>query len=269
MLIDTHCHLNMIVKKNFDQLLTQEEIKAAASFIEKAAQQDVRTIINVGTSVPESINCVTLAHRYPSVFAAVGMHPNDLTDAYKDELRAIEKLVEENDASTIVGIGECGMDKHYPNYDLARQEYGFRFQIELALKHNRALVVHTRDARDETLRILEEYHNALKRCIIHCFSEDADFARTVISWGFYLGIGGTLTYPKNNALRAIIQETALEHIVLETDAPFLPPQSTRGQQNTPQEIFTIANYLANLKNISYDEVAKTTSMNAKTVFTIK
>lgn len=166
----------------------------------------------------------------------------------------------------IVGIGECGMDMHYPDYNLARQRDAFKAQIELALEHNLALVIHSRDAYDETLRILEEYKNNITHAVMHCFSYDQAYADTVTAWNFFLGIGGTVTYPKNNDLRSIVQNINLKHIVLETDAPFLPPQTMRGKQNHPQFIAIIAEYIAQLRGESFDAIANQTTDNALQLF---
>lgn len=268
MLVDTHCHINMMVKKTFDVLLTADEIRNAREIIEQARTNQVTRIINVGTSLPESINCVALARAYNNVWAAIGIHPNDCTDRWKDDLAELEKKLSEKEHNKIVAIGECGLDMHYPEYNLARQQDAFKYQINMALEHDLALIVHTRDAYDETLRILEEYRGDISRGIIHCFSEDLKFAEMVIEWGFSIGIGGAVTYPKNNTLREVALKTGLEKIVLETDAPFLPIQSMRGKQNHPQYIHDIAQYLSHLKQCSFDEVALITTNNALRIFAI-
>ncbi len=268
MLIDTHCHLNMIVKKKFDIKLTNQEIVVAKKIINDAHDNDVTTIINVGTSISESDNCITLAQTYKNCFATIGVHPNDIKN-WKEEYAQLKKWLQKKEELKIVGIGECGIDKHYSGYNLNVQHDVFKAQIELALENDLALVVHSRDAYDETLSILEEYKNDITRCIIHCFSYDQQFANIVISWGFHLGIGGTITYPKNNALRDIVTNTPLEQIVLETDAPFLPIQEMRGKQNHPKYIKDIAEYIANLKNCSYKEVAQQTTLNATSIFNLK
>jgi TatD DNase family protein len=266
MLIDTHCHINMMVKKTFDDALSPAQIDAASQIIDDAAQQGVTTIINVGTSLVESYNCVALAKKYPAVYAAIGIHPNDLTTTWADDFKKLKALMKEKEINRIVGIGETGLDRHYPDYNIQRQKDAFKAHIDLALEYNVGLVVHTRDAHDETLRCLEEYKGQISRGIIHCFSEDQSFATTVIEWNFVLGIGGTITYPKNSALRDIVVNTPLEHMVLETDAPFLPPQVIRGKQNAPSHIRTVADYIAHLKETSLDDVARTTSAQARRVF---
>lgn len=265
MLIDTHCHINMIVKKNFDVTLHATELTAAQTVIDAATDAGVTRIINVGTSLIESMNCVELARRYQSVYAAIGIHPNDCTSSWREELRTLAPLLDD-ERNKIVAIGECGLDMHYPDYDLQRQQDAFKAQIELALEHDRALIVHTRDARDETLRVLEEFVGEVTRGVIHCFSEDMSFAQQVIDWGYVIGIGGTLTYPKNNELRTIATTIPLASIILETDAPFLPPQTMRGQQNEPKNIKVIAQYLAELRGTTLQEVAATTTETANRLF---
>lgn len=266
MLIDTHCHINVIVKESFDTPLNDSELNAADHIIQAAMQAKVTTIINVATSLIESKNCILLAQRFPSVYATVGIHPNDLGTDWKKQLRQIQMLINNKEHNKIVGIGECGLDMHYEQYDLQQQIDAFRMQIELALAHNLALVVHTRDARDETLRVLQEYKGQIKRGIIHCFSEDLSFAQTVIEWDFAIGIGGTITYPKNEKLRIVGRDVPLSAIVLETDAPFLPPQSMRGKKNMPEYMVQTAHYLATLRQTSFEEVAAVTTKRAKEIF---
>lgn len=268
MLVDTHCHINMMVKKSFDTILTQEEITQAAPIVQHARQKDVRTIINVGTSLIESKNCIALAQTYDCIYAAIGIHPNDLTSGWQADLKEIKSLLKNKTGSKIVGIGECGLDFHYPDYNLQRQKDAFKAQIELALENDLGLVVHTRDARDQTLRALEEFKGQITHGIIHCFSEDSDFAQTVIEWGFAIGIGGIITYPKNNYLREIVKSISLDFLVLETDAPFLPIQEMRGKQNAPQYIANIAQFIAQLRNEPLAQIADETTKNALRIFAL-
>lgn len=181
----------------------------------------------------------------------------------------MKKWLSNKQERKIVGIGECGMDKHYPDYNLNRQRDAFKAQIELALEHDLALVVHSRDAYDETLKIIEEYKNSIQRAVMHCFAYDQTFAEIVTSWNFMLGIGGTITYPKNNELRAIVERVDIKHIVLETDAPFLPIQAMRGKQNHPKYIKEIAEYIAQLRGESFELIAERTTENALRLFNLQ
>ena len=268
MLIDTHCHINTMVKQQFDVPLSDEQIAAARIIVQEAHDNQVTTIINVGTSVVESKNCIELAKKYPSIYAAIGVHPTDCTPEWMADIKELKALVKNKTENRIVGIGETGLDRHHPGYNMQRQKDAFKAQIELALEHDLALVVHTRQAPDETLQCLEEYAGHIQRGIIHCFSEDQSFADQVIGWGFALGIGGTITYPKNLYLRDIVCAVSLNNIVLETDAPFLPPQIMRGKQNHPLYIRTIAEYIAHLRQESFETIAQATTKRAMNIFNI-
>lgn len=265
--VDTHCHLNMMVKKDFDRLLTSDEIQKASFIAQETYNKGVKTIINVGTSIPESLNCISLAQAIDFCYAAVGIHPNDATPSWQTDFKELQKMAVNKEQNKIVVIGECGLDFHYPGYDKQRQYDAFKAQIELALTHELALIVHTRDAGQETLQVLEEYKKEING-VIHCFSEQLDFANTVIDWGFVIGIGGTITYPKNEYLRTIVQEVRLDKIILETDAPFLPPQELRGKQNSPSNIPLIAQAIAQLRSTTIEEVGSTTTAAAKQLFKI-
>jgi TatD DNase family protein len=269
MLIDTHCHINMMVKKTFDTELIPDDLLLASSIVDEAYARGVTCIINVGTSLVESFNCIQLARQYAPIHAAVGIHPNDCTQTWHNDFLKIKSFVNEHKKNKIVGIGETGLDRHYPDTNIDRQKDAFRAHIDLALEENLGLIVHTRDARDETLRALEEYKGQISRGIIHCFSEDQDFADQVIAMGFAIGLGGIITYPKNEYLRQIARTVPLDKIVLETDAPFLPPQEMRGKQNSPAQIRTIAEYLAQLRGISLQEVAQQTSKTAMRIFEVE
>lgn len=263
--IDSHSHINLMVKKDFDRLLLKEELNNAKILLTELAQNNLQ-VINVGTSLIESQNCLAISNLNPEVAkAAIGIHPNDITTNWQNDLREIEELITN---INVVAIGECGYDKHYPNYDIELQRLCFEEQIKLALKFKKALIIHTRDAKNETLDTLEKYKDEVKKLVIHCFSEDEEFADLVISWGYYLGIGGTITYPKNELLRKIVKNHGIEKIILETDSPYLPPQILRGKVNTPKNIPIIAQYIANLLEIKIEDVASITSKNCKNLFNI-
>ncbi len=265
-LIDTHCHINIMIKKEFDVELPENFIELTNPIIEEAISYKVKTLINVGTSLTESINCVKIAKEYKNCFATLGIHPNDITDSWQQDIAEFKKLLDYKKENKIVGIGEIGLDYHYENYNKDLQYQVLKVQIELALSYNLPIIIHTRDASFEVLDVLSEYKGPDLRGIIHCFSEDQKFADYAISLGFVLGIGGPLTYPKNKDLRNIFTNIPLEKIVLETDAPFLPPQAIRGKQNSPAQITTVAHYLAQLRDVSIETIANTTTQTASALF---
>jgi TatD DNase family protein len=270
MFVDTHCHINAMVKDSlFDTPLTPSQVNDASTIIKEAVAAQVTRIINVGTSLIESHNSILLARTYSNVSATVGIHPNDCQSSWKNEIKEFEHLLKKDTQNAIVGIGECGLDFHYPDYNISQQIDVFTAQIELALTYNRALVIHTRKAPDETLKVLESFRHDIKRAVVHCFSEGLSFAQQVIEWSFKLGLGGTITYPKNEVLREVTRTIPINSFVLETDAPFLPPQTMRGAKNHPQNIVPIAHYIAQLRNTSIEEIAHATTQSAFHLFRLE
>lgn len=268
MLIDTHCHINMMIKKKFDIPITTNQFPQARLIIDQAAQCQVKYIINVGTSVIESKNSIMLAREFDSVFATVGIHPNDLTDNWNKEINELESFLQEKEPNKIVAIGEIGFDKHYPGFSLQRQNDAFQKQVDLALKYDLPVVIHTREAPEETLDALLQYKKEKLHGVIHCFSQDQSFANHALDFGFFLGIGGTLTYPKNEKLRELFKNINLSSVILESDAPFLPPQIIRGKENHPKYILTIAEFLAQLRNEDIKKIAVQTCKNAIQLFAL-
>ena len=270
MLIDTHCHLNIMArsyetKHSFIPFTTQE-IDFIKNTIHEAEKSDVSIIINVGTDIIESKTCIELSRLFDSCYAVVGLHPTDAKhESWNAELKTINQYAQEE---YVIGIGECGIDRYHQGYNFQLQKAVFQKQIEIALEHNLPLVIHSRDAVEETLECLLPYTKESNlKGIIHCYSYDLSYAQEFIKYRFVLGIGGTVTYPKNEILRNVVLNVPLEKIVLETDAPFLPPQIIRGKQNNPGQIANIARYIADLKNIDFQTVAQITTTTAKNIFT--
>lgn len=268
MFVDTHCHLNMLVKKEFDTLLTLDQIKQVEAILQEAYAAGVEKIINVGTSLSESINSVAIAKKYSNVFATVGIHPCDATASWYDDFKALVELVNHKEENKIVGVGEVGLDFYHKPFFRQRQEDVFKAHIELAIEHQLPLSIHVRDAGDELLEVIEPYVKTIPGAVIHCFSQSQQFANTVIGWGFYVGIDAPITYPKNEQLRDIVRTIPLSHIIFETDAPFLPPQEYRGKQNRPAYIPMFAQTVADLKKVSLAVVQEVTTANVKKLFRI-
>lgn len=264
--IDTHCHINILIKKDFDVLLTQQQIQQAHIIISQAEEAKVKQIINVATNFIESKNCINLAQNYKNLFASIGIHPNDLKETWMEDLQKIKQLLDEKEKNKIVAVGEIGIDMYRAGYNLERQQAGFRKQIEIALQYDLPIIVHTRTAPEETLTILTEYTHEKLYGVIHCYPYDEKFAQDVIKLNFKLGIGGTVTYPNSKGLQSIVKNIALEHLILETDAPFLAPQSIRGKPNSPAQIRTIAEFIAQLRQESLSHIADITTKNAQQLF---
>ncbi len=266
-MIDTHCHLNLIISRDPNHILDKKELGAAAAIIKRAQAAGVTHVINIGASLADSFNSVNLARAYPMIYAVIGVHPNDLTPDWQNDFEEIKKLLKKKEEHKIVGIGETGIDTYRPGYHLQRQQDAFHAHIELALEHDLPVVIHTRAAPQETLAVMHEYRQNNLRGVIHCFAYDLAFARDVIANGFYVGIGGVVTYPRSH-LAEVVEAIDLKHILLETDAPFLPPQQWRGQSNEPAYLPAVAQKIAEIKNISLHVVDEITTQSAHVLFGI-
>lgn len=270
MFVDAHCHLNMMVNKKQDVPLIESDYKIIEDIFFQAAKEGVEKIVNVGTSVPECLNSIALARRITGVYATVGIHPCDCRDlngtAVTDALGSIKKMCLDKEANKIVAIGEIGLDFYHKPYSQQQQEYFFKTQLEMALEYNLPVVIHTRDSIDETLKIIQQYVGSGVRGTFHCFSQSEDIAKIILDWGFYIGLNGPITYPKNESMRQMFKNIPLERILLETDSPFLPPQQFRGQQNSPKYIPIIAQALAQIQGKDLVCVRDVTTKNAIDLF---
>ncbi len=271
MFVDTHCHLDLIARLDDEKKpLSDADYVIIDRALHEAVQADVGAFINIGTSIAGSIQSVELAQRYANVYASIGIHPCDCgtgsTNELKQRMQSLQLLLKDKESNKIVAIGEIGLDFFHKPYDKQAQIDFFKAQIELALRYDLPIVIHVRDAADELLRVVEEYVKDKLRGVFHCFLQKKDFADIILDWGFYVGLDAPITYPKNESLRNVFKDIPLERILLETDAPFLPLQQYRGQQNRPVYIPLIAEALANIKGIDVATVETVTTANAQKLF---
>jgi len=257
-----------MTEKAPEELLLPHHFLLIDGVMREAAAAGVSYLVSVGTSIPESHNCVSVAARYqshPVVKATIGVHPCDITASQAEIVADLEGILDSPLGSFVVAIGEIGLDYFHQPYDKAVQAQVFIAQLELAKRRNLPVVIHIRDAGADALAILEHYKDDL--CgVIHCFSLDVAAAEKVISWGWYIGIDGPVTYPKNHALRETVATVPLTGILLETDAPFLPPQQLRGKPNSPANLQIIAQAIADARGVSLAEVVEQTTRNARKFF---
>jgi TatD DNase family protein len=247
MLIDTHCHLEKKEYKNLETLLKD------------IFNTDVKIVIVSGYNVESSIQAISLAHDYNNIYATVGFHPNDCTNLTESDYAYFDDWLQDE---KVVGLGEIGLDYYYGENDRNEQIGRFKRQIEIASKYSKPIIVHNRNASEDVYNILKDSNI---RGIIHCFNDDIGMADKFVSLGFFLGIGGILTF-KNSNLKNVIKELDIHNIVLETDSPYLSPEPFRGLQNSPINVQIIANEIARIKGISYNEVASVTTSNAFRLF---
>lgn len=247
-LIDTHAHLDHErFKDDVDQV------------IERAKLAQVQSIITVGADLASSRQAVEFAKRSPDVIATVGVHPHDADSVSESVLNEIAILAQDEG---VVAIGEIGLDYHYDFSPRDVQRRVFAIQISLARKLELPIVVHVREAYQDVMSILKSEHAEDVGGIIHCFSGDREVAKDCLDMGFYISVGGILTFANSKELRRIIRGLPLDRILLETDSPYLTPVPYRGKRNEPAYVVHVAEALADLKGIAFDEVAETTTLNA-------
>jgi TatD DNase family protein len=256
MLIDTHCHLDF-PEFDADRDLVLERARAAG----------VGLIINVGSSIRGSQEAVGLAARYENVFASIGVHPHDAKECDEKALSVAEGLLA---AKKVVAIGEVGLD-YYRNLSLPqRQAAVFRSFIELAKKRHLPLIIHSRQAQEDTLAILKEA-DLKKLCgiVVHCFSGDMDFLKKCLDLGFFVSFTCNVTYKKAQPLRDIVRLVPLENMFLETDAPFLAPEGKRGERNESAYMVALAQEVGRIKGIDFEKVCFQTTQNAARFFKLE
>jgi TatD DNase family protein len=251
-LIDTHAHIDYA---DFDT--DRDEV------IRRAHEQGVRSIINIGSSLKGSINSVALAGRYPQVYAVVGCHPHDAKDFNDADFAQVRSLAAD---AKVVAIGEIGLDYYRNLSPQDRQQELFAAFIRLARELNLPAVIHTRQAAEDTLRIVRQ--EKLTRAIVHCFSGDAKFMQRCLDLGFYISFTCNITYKKSQDLRDLIKIVPLDRFCLETDAPYLSPEGFRGKRNEPKFVRLLAQTIADIRGMTLEDVAGATTENAKKFFSI-
>ena len=246
-MIDTHAHILSEFYDDIDELI--EELK----------NKDIIKVINCADSIETSKEVLNIYNKYEGyLLPAVGVHPENIDNS---NLETIENILKEY---KVFAIGEIGLDYHYNDENKDEQKEYFIKQLDLALKYDLPVIIHIREAMQECFDILKTRKN---RGIIHCFSGSNEMAREYIKLGYKLGIGGVLTF-KNSKLYEVIEKIDLKDIVLETDSPFLSPEPYRGKKNKPCKVLYVAKKIAEIKNISLEEVINTTTATAKQIFDI-
>ncbi len=268
--IDTHAHLDMLEKRT------------PAEAVAKSKEEGVRYIINVGSSIEGSKKSLEYAREFPGVFASIGIHPHYVEGFGDEEVKVLESLIRGSHGEInsepgtvgarykkVVAVGEAGFDFYRNLSPRPDQEKAFRSQIELAIKYDIPIIIHDRDAHGDILRVLRDY-SAWKgfRGVVHCFLGDTAFAMQCLEMGLYISYTGIITFPNAADTLEVVKKVPLERVFIETDTPFLAPQARRGKENFPGYVRYIAQKIAEVKNLSTEEVAEITSKNAEDFFGI-
>jgi TatD DNase family protein len=253
MFIDSHCHLN------YEGLVEDQ-----AGVLQRARAAGVETMLNISTRASEWDAVVGVAERESDVWASIGIHPHE-ADVHPDLETAT--LVERAGHPRVVGIGESGLDYYYDKSDRDRQRDSFRAHIAAARESGLPIIVHTRDAEEDTHRILsEEMGKGAFTGVIHCFTASADFARKALDLGLYISISGIVTFKNAKNLQAAAKDIPLDRLLIETDSPFLAPVPHRGRPCEPAFVADTARFLATLRGESIEELAHATSENFHKLF---
>ncbi len=250
-MIDSHCHLNYIEKSG-----------SVADMVANAIDNGVHTIINIGTDLQSSEISVAYAKEYDAVFAAVGVHPSDANHSSDEVLAKIKAMTSEK---KVVAVGEIGLDYYRDHSPRDVQRKVFKQQLEMAVEVKLPIVIHTREAFDDTYEIVKDYAFDLPGGVFHCFPGTVEEAQKVFDLGFVISVGGIITY-KNATMADVAREVPLEKLLLETDSPFLTPVPYRGKTNRPALVKHVYKHLADIRQIDVGEVEKTVDRTVQKLF---
>ncbi|MBN1688343.1 MAG: TatD family hydrolase [Candidatus Omnitrophica bacterium] len=250
--IDTHTHLD------FDDF--RDDLK---DVIGRAKAVGIQCMINVGADLASSEKSLRLTQLYDCLYATAGIHPHEAQAVTPEVILKIEEILQERH---VVGIGEVGLDYFRDHSPREKQREVFGLFLEMHQKYSKPLVIHCREAYEDLQAMMKEYLMPPFQAISHCFSSDKDTMKDLLDLGFYIAFGGALTYKKNDVLREALKFCPLDRLLLETDAPYLPPQAFRGKRNEPAYLIETAKLAAEIKRIHSEELARHTTENAKKIF---
>ena len=255
MIFDTHAHYD---DEQFD---TDRD-----ALLRGMAEQNVGTIINVGASLEGCWRSVELAHQYPFVYAAVGIHPDEVGDLNEESFARLRETARMEEK--VVAIGEIGLDYHWDVQPHEVQKYWFVKQMELAKELDLPIAVHSRDAAKDTFDLIADRGKG-QRGVIHCYSYSPEMAQEYVKLGYHIGLGGVVTFKNAKKLRQTVEQISREHILLETDCPYMAPEPHRGTRNDSSNLSYVAARIAEIKGVSVQEVEQTTWENACRVFGVR
>lgn len=254
MLIDSHCHLDRLRLDKYDGNLELA--------IEAARENSVKGMLCVGISLENREKVLEIANQYPDVVASVGVHPLDVDSG----LATVEQLVAWSNHDKVVALGETGLDYYYSDETKKTQQESFVLHLQAASESKLPVIVHTRDAKEDTLALIAEYGNTNTAGVLHCFTEDWDMAKRAIDLNYMISISGIVTFKNANALKDVVKKLPMDRLLVETDSPYLAPVPKRGKSNEPAYVRYVAEYVAELKQTDYTTITKVTSDNFFALF---
>lgn len=254
MLVDSHCHL--------DRLDLGAHAGSLDAALNAARGRGVGKFLCIGVDTANAPVVKSLAEQYPDVYCSIGIHPLDLD---VNTATSFDWLVDALDHPRVVAIGETGLDYHYEPDMAPRQRESFRCHLQAARHTGKPVIIHTRAARSDTLQLLREA-DLPQAGVLHCFTEDWEMASAALDMGYYISLSGIVTFRNADALRDVARKVPADRLLVETDSPYLAPVPHRGKSNEPQYVREVAQFLADLRGISLDELAKSTTGNFHRLF---
>lgn len=253
-IFETHAHYEDV---KFDS--DREELLASLP------KQNIEYVINVGSNLETTNKSIELAKQYDYIYAAIGVHPSDVEELDESSYDVLEKAAK---FEKTVAIGEIGLDYYWDKEPAvqAKQREWFKRQMLLAKQHNLPVIIHSRDAAEDTMRVMKEIKAEEIPGVIHCYSYSVEMAKEFIKMGYYIGIGGVVTFKNAKKLKEVAAEIPLERILLETDCPYMAPEPHRGERNSSLYLPYVVEKLAEIRNISKEEIISTTNQNARKLF---
>ncbi|MCF6095151.1 TatD family hydrolase [Microaerobacter geothermalis] len=255
MLFDTHAHLN-------DEKFNDDRDEV----IQRALDNGVRYIVNIGYNRETIPSCLELAETFPFIYAALGWHPTEAKEMNEEDLDWLRNLMTHD---KVVAVGEIGLDYYWDYSPQDIQKEVFRKQIALAKEVKKPIVIHNRDAHQDIVDILKEEKAYEVGGIMHCFSGSWEIAKMCMDMNFYISFGGPITFKNARKLKEVVKEIPLDRLLIETDCPYLTPEPYRGKRNETAYVKYVAEGMAQLKGVEYEELAKVTMENAKKIFHIR
>lgn len=251
MIVDSHCHLD------FEPLLSN-----IIEVLKNAKKNNIKSILTIGTSLESSKKVLEIVEKYENIYGAVGIHPNSSTNYLND----IDKLIDiKKKSKKIIAFGETGLDYFYKRSEKKDQIFSFEKHIEFAISEKVPVVIHTRDANEDTILIIKKYYKKTK-FLIHCFTGNLEFAKKLLNLECLISFSGIITFRKSHELRDVVKFVPLDRILIETDSPYLSPDPLRGKSNEPANLRFIAENIATIKKISFEEISEVTTKNFDKLF---
>ncbi len=254
MLVDSHCHLDRLSLEKYDNNLS--------AAINAALERGIHQLLCVGISIKNRETVVNIAEQFEPVVCSVGVHPLDV----KEGLASEDDLVLWSQHPKVVALGETGLDYYYSEEEKQTQQESFAIHLRAAKKAQLPVIVHTRDAREDTIAIIKDEGCQTNAGVLHCFTENWEMAKQAMDLNYMISISGIVTFRNANELRDVAKKIPLDRLLVETDSPYLAPVPYRGKPNEPQYVREVAEFIAELKGISFEKLAEITTQNFNTLF---